>query len=487
MNLHNLKYAPNLPKLFKTFDSWVGQKVMQSADDYLQNLVVMCVLEEKDEYRCTEDWAFMEELTDSQRRETFRERLEAWQETKDILQTIGDGALIAQQISESITLPIDAAATILSWMEALGLLSLKDGKYQANDEAVEDDEENSQQESSSREINIDFDKYSIYEYMRKVNRGDVQLNPDFQRNLVWRDEQKSMFIESVLMGLPLPPIFLKRLSDRKLIVVDGLQRTSALRDFMNDQFTLSGLTTLSELNGCRFSEMDAVHDGYSARLEDRQMYIYIMQPSVSMSVVYDVFNRINTGGTQLTRQEIRNCIFGGNSTRIIKEIADSFAFKQSIGWGVSSTRMKDREIVLRCLAFVLFDYEKDYNGSLDEFLENTMKELNKKSSEEIEELKRNALLVYQKTFEIYDYRNFRVPTEYTRGRINIAFLETIFGVFYTLITNHIEIDATVCQNAQDSLLHSDDFINSVKWSTGSKSQVQKRFSLAYKFFNIEKA
>lgn len=486
MNLNSLKYTPNLQKLFDTFDEWVGQKVIQTPDDYLWNLLTIGVMTADAEYRSAAEWQFMEMQKPTERRDTFKEKIEKWNVTDKIFKVIGNNACDTQKISVTINLPVDATASILSWMEAFSLLSLKDGKYQANNEVVEDDEEDSKQESPSREINIDFDKYSIYEYLRKVNRGDIQLNPDFQRNLVWREEQKSKFIESVLMGLPLPPIFLKRLSDRKLIVVDGLQRTSTLKDFMADKFALSGLTTISELNGKHFSEMDTVHDGYSARFEDCQMYFYVMQPSVSMSVVYDVFKRINTGGTQLTRQEIRNCIFNGNSTRIIKDIADNDIFKQSVGWGISYMRMKDREIVLRCLAFVLFDFEKDYNGSLDEFLEKTMKELNKKSTEEIEKIERIALQVYQKTYEIYGYRNFRVPTVYTRGRINTAFLESIFRVFYYFIVNNIEIDQSVCQNAQDSLLQSEEFLSAVKWSTGSKSQVQKRFSLAFKYFNIEK-
>ena len=426
----------------------------------------------------------MQEQTDLRRKASFRDKLQTLSLTNTIISIIKDGECHPQDIIDSVKLPSDTVTTILSWMEALDILYLSNGKYLVNDNDAEDAINEDTDTTSFKEINISPEKYSIYEYLRKVNRGDIQLNPEFQRNLVWRNEQKSMFIESALMGLPLPPIFLKRINDRKLIVVDGLQRTSALKEFMGGQLTLNGLKTLYQLNGKRFSEIDEVYDGYTARLEDRQMYFYVMQPSVSMSVVYDVFNRINTGGTQLTRQEIRNCIYLGQSTRLLKDIADSQIFRQSVDYALSPLRMKDREVVLRCLAFVISNYEKDYAGSMDEFLEKAMISLNKMDDAEINTLKQKSLQVFRQTYEIFGNRNFRVPTEYTRGRINIALLETIFSTFYLMNEAGITLNEVAYQDNFSALLQSKDFLYAIKWSTGSKSQVLNRFSIAHRAFNV---
>lgn len=107
--------------------------------------------------------------------------------------------------------------------------------------------------------------------------------------------------------------------------------------------------------------------------------------------------------------EIRNCVFQGRSTRLLKEIADSRDFKVSIGNGIRDLRMKDREAVLRCLSFVVLNYELDYDGSMDKFLEKAMSRINKMSDDETDMLKMHALNVYSLTYRLFGDGNFRYP------------------------------------------------------------------------------
>jgi uncharacterized protein with ParB-like and HNH nuclease domain len=212
--------------------------------------------------------------------------------------------------------------------------------------------------------------------LRKYDTDKLIIDPDFQRNVVWELDKKSKFIESVILNFPLPPWYLNQTKEGKQIIVDGLQRATALHEFVNDKFKLSGLEALTRLNGYTFSELKKLPDDYQTRIEYKKLYVYFIKPSVPVKVVYDIFNRVNTGGTKLERQEVRNCIFSGKSTKLLKQLSEKEYFIKAIDNGVSPKRMKDRKVILRYLAFKLFDYEKDYQGDMSDFVEIAMKKIN---------------------------------------------------------------------------------------------------------------
>jgi len=198
-----------------------------------------------------------------------------------------------------------------------------------------------------------------------------------------------------------------------------------------------------------------------------------------MLVVYDIFNRINTGGTQLERQEIRNCIFIGKSTKLLKKLAESMEFKRAIDFGISSSRMKDREAVLRCLAFEIFDYSKDFNNSMDDFLERAMKKINRMSDDEINDLEEGFFRVMSWTLDFFGNKNFRLPTDHSRGRINIAIMESVSYFFWhspdSLLDDRM---SEITHNYFQILLNDPKYIESVRFSTGATSKVKERFTLA---------
>ena len=483
-------YAPNLNLLFEAFDNRVGRSVapVEEVGDYLSALLQLGILVEQDAlYSVAEGWGLMQ-LSGSRLAKAFRRKLSGMSITEDILQTIGNDGKTADEVVEALTpnYAKDTVLTFLSWTETVGLLHLSNKKYYNSNEEEDEDDQNDYP-SLDDEMSIKDDKFSIFEYLRKLNAGTIILSPDFQRHEVWKTEQKSKFVESVLRGLPLPPIYLKKNSEGKYIVVDGLQRTSTLRDFMSGNLCLSGLEPEGKnvLNGAKIGTLDDIREGLRARIEDRQLFVYVMEPSVPMAVVYDVFNRINTGGTQLSRQEIRNCVFQGRSTRLLKEIAEERSFKESISYGIQELRMKDREAVLRCLSFVVLNYELDYDGSMDKFLEKSMTKINKMTDVEIGSLKQKALSVFVQTHRVFGDANFRIPTDYTRGRINIAVMESLFNCFYQIQENmpNVKLDKPRLKAAFDKLLADEKFRASVRWSTGSTTQVKTRFRMAHSTFD----
>jgi len=386
--------------------------------------------------------------------------------------------------------PPNEILVYLAWMERLTQIRIRDGKYHISDEGTTDAEDMEHSDSIypfsyiTGTVDITEEKYSVYEYLRRLNRGDIKMDPEFQRNLVWKKEQKSRFVESMLLQLPIPPLYLKRDNVGKLVVIDGLQRTTALSDFISNHFSLTGLNALSGLNGKSFRDLqeDEASEGLATRIEDKQLLFYVLGPSVPMRVVYDIFNRINTGGTKLERQEVRNCVFIGSSTRLLKDISESEIFRTSIAHGISPKRMKDREAILRCIAFALTPYD-EYQGSLDEFLEMTMKKLNSMSSVEIENIKQRAITTFMRTYDIFGDHNFRIPTGITRGRINIALMEAVFNCFWDRSDDKIS-EKSVLRSQYDKMINDREFLESFRISTSSKSGVRTRFEKAHKYLDF---
>lgn len=428
-------------------------------------------------------------LQDKTRREDiFLRYIEDWQSVKHIEACLTEDGTSLDDLIEKVK---DAASAndvrvILSWLERLDYVYQSDGKYYLNlsYQSLDDNEIKGgiYPLSNRKVVDIKEDKYSIYEYLRKIKQGKIELNPEFQRNLVWSNVQKSRFIESSILDIPIPPIYLKKDNDNRNIVIDGLQRTSALLDFFDNKLTLEGLEALNELNGLSLNDIenDESLEYIRSKIEDKQLYFYILQPSVPMDIVYDIFNRINTGGTKLERQEIRNCVFIGKATVLLKKIAQTDIFKTAIDYGISGKRMKDREAILRCIAFMILPMAQ-YRNSMDEFLENAMRRINKMSEAEVEKLEKTVLQTFARTFSIFGKYNFRIPTDSTRGRINIAVMESVFHCFLGLEQNIVS--KSELHGAYRELIENEDYLSAVRASTGSRNNVSTRFKLSHEYFD----
>jgi uncharacterized protein with ParB-like and HNH nuclease domain len=338
---------------------------------------------------------------------------------------------------------------------------------------------------TKEDIDIREDPQTVFELIRKINQDKIIINPDFQRNIVWKHEQKSQFIESVILNFPLPPWYVNQTVEGKYIIVDGLQRTSSLYGFVNDEFELKGLKALTKLNGYKFSDLADLEGDYQTRIEDKKLTLYIIKPSVSSKVIIDIFNRINTGGTQLNQQEVRNCIFSGKSTKLLKELSEKEYFKDAIDRGISSDRMKDREAILRYLAFKIFDYEKDYFGDVSDFLEKAMKKLNQMDDENIEILKKDFERVMKLTINFFGKNNFRLFNtdkngNRQKGRINIALMESVAYFFSIQNDQFLILHQDQIKINFERLLKNTEYLDAIRSATSGKAKVTARFNIAQK-------
>jgi hypothetical protein len=235
------------------------------------------------------------------------------------------------------------------------------------------------------QIKVRSDKISITLISKMIKDGDIDLNPDFQRHLVWNQMQKSRLIESILLKIPLPMFYFAEDKEGKLTVVDGLQRISAINEFMENKFPLKNLQYLEETCGGKYYETHGNKKGIDTKyfrwFNLTSLSANIIDPSSPFKVKYDIFRRINTGGKPLNNQEIRNCMTGQALRDVLNEMTSLNEFKTATDNSIKSIRMDNQEIALRFLMFYeMMSMHQDinsYNGymdsSLDEFAENHFK------------------------------------------------------------------------------------------------------------------
>jgi len=237
------------------------------------------------------------------------------------------------------------------------------------------------------EIKVRTDKLNITLLSTMIDNGDIDLNPDFQRNLVWNSYQKSLLIESILLRIPLPMFYFAEDFEGKLSVVDGLQRISTIKEFMENKFPLKHLQYLQESCGGRYYKDQDKNKGLESKyfrwFNLTSITANFIDPSSPYKVKYDIFRRINTGGRPLNNQEIRNCLTGQVLRDTLKQMVQLPEFFTATDFSIKKTRMDDQELALRFLMFYQwyeasdFDNIENYNGymdsSLDEFTEFNIK------------------------------------------------------------------------------------------------------------------
>ncbi|EIP5380017.1 DUF262 domain-containing protein, partial [Campylobacter jejuni] len=194
-------------------------------------------------------------------------------------------------------------------------------------------DENYKQIYPLEKIRIEKGRMSFFEIKRRQERGDIQISPEFQREDVWNYKQKSELIESVLMGIPIPVFYFFESKDTKIQVVDGRQRITTFIDFMNDKFDLKQVKIITDIIGKKFSDLNVIQQ---RKIEDYQIDTYTIQPPTPEQVKFNIFDRVNRGGTRLNNQEMRNALYQGNSTELINELSKEECFKKATAYSIKS-------------------------------------------------------------------------------------------------------------------------------------------------------
>lgn len=340
----------------------------------------------------------------------------------------------------------------------------------------------------ARNIKIDRVQFSIFELKRRYDRGNICLDPDFQRKEVWNTRQKSELIESVVMGIPLPLIYLAETMEGKLVIVDGRQRLTTFFKYLNNEFALSGLKIMTELNSCKFQDLekDEYKKKYAAEIEDFQLVIQIIKYPTPDRVRFDIFDRVNRGGTPLNNQEMRNALYQGPATKLLNELAESEAFKDATGHSVSSTHMKDKYIILRALSFYVWNKDllkkKDgelvvYRSDIEEFLGYSMEYLNWSEEALRTGLKSLFFRVMRRCYNQLGENAFRIPTDSGRRRpVSMTLFESVFYFVALIEENELDLPWGTERAAVDEMLEDSVFLNALTYNVDSAVHVQERFA-----------
>jgi len=349
-----------------------------------------------------------------------------------------------------------------------------------------DDEENVEDSVKSSSEILPF-IYSITSYgadypvdalVKRLNKKDVFI-PPFQREYVWTLKQASRFIESLLLGLPVPGIFLAKESDsQKLLVIDGNQRLRTLEFFYNVDFkgrgkgfSLKGVQKQFEgKNYKTLSEDDRI------KLDDSIIHATIVkqeEPSKDESSVYHIFERLNTGGSLLRPQEIRACIYYGDFNELLNELNENKQWRSI--YGQQSMRLKDRELILRF--FTLFFKSNDYKRPMKSFLNSYMgsnRDLTINSKEELTTLFDNTIDIVYRSIGDEAFRPVKA--------INAAVFDAVMIGIATRISEKEIEDLETVKEKYENLLAKPEFIESYKTSTSDEKIVKNRIHLAIEAF-----
>lgn len=257
-------------------------------------------------------------------------------------------------------------------------------------------------DKKQRELLTSTIDYNLEGLTNLIIKRVIDLAPKYQRRFRWDEYRKSKLIESFLMNVPVPPIFLNEDDFGKYSVIDGKQRLSAIHEFITGKLTLKGLQVFKDLNGLNFFDLPIEFQN-SLKIRATVRAIIILRQS-DKDIKYEVFQRLNTGGVKLNAHEIRNSAFPGLLNDKILDLSEDKIFHKILGIK-SKTKsriyqeMKDAELVLRF--FALKNSYKSYGGGLKNILDNYLDEnqgLKEQKVSELEKEFKDTLDLVQKVF-----------------------------------------------------------------------------------------
>ncbi|MFL9456555.1 MULTISPECIES: DUF262 domain-containing protein [Nostocales] len=350
-----------------------------------------------------------------------------------------------------------------------------------------DQEEEITEPFDPTQIRVDTRPMTIDLVLDRIKYEEINLTPDFQRHAdIWTDISKSRLIESILIRIPLPAFYLDATDDDKWLVIDGLQRLTAIKRFVIDNdLRLKGLEFLTNLKNKNYNELPR---HYQRRIKETVITVYLIEKGTPPEVKFNIFKRINTGGLPLSLQEIRHALNQGQAANLLAKLADSAEFKLVTGLQKTKTRkylrMEDRNFVLRFLAFMLTPYNNYQAKSLDVFLNETMSSINQMSQQEINLLEQNFIRAMKVAFDIFGEYAFRKRSKdklTQKNPINKALFDAwavnLSHLQEQQIYNLKERKEDLIDRFIDIMDNDKEFMGSISQGTDSITKVKYRFRI----------
>ncbi len=257
------------------------------------------------------------------------------------------------------------------------------------------DEEPTPGQADDRPVSSQPHDWTLSTLRDKWDRGQMDLQPTYQREYVWklRPELPSRLIESLLLEIPIPPIYFGRVAGGRLEVIDGQQRLTAMIEFISNKFHLRRLERMQSLNGKVFRDLSEEHQ---TKILDAAIRSVVIDSGSNTDLRYQIFERLNRGSMALNEQELRNCVYRGPFNRLLADLERDATWRKIRGTAAPEPRFIEREVILRFFAFV--NRLQFYTGNLKRFLNEYMEKYSPRDEEQIAE---QANIFRQTTQNIY--------------------------------------------------------------------------------------
>lgn len=319
--------------------------------------------------------------------------------------------------------------------------------------------------------------YTVTGLISLFKQGKIVI-PEFQREYVWKKQTASRLIESILMGIPIPNIFMyKEKGSKDWFVVDGQQRLFSLIYFYEGffkeekaKFELTGLDNHGWEGKCYTDLSDLDRDKLDNAVI-RTLVINQQDPNDNTSI-YHVFKRLNSGGVKLTNQEVRNSVYFGEFNNLLKVLNQFPAWREILGQKKVHNRQKDIELLLRFLALHFWNYYSPMNQFLNDF-NSANRSFQKFSKQDIEDLFYKSITEAKNTLGSKYFHSIN-------GRFNIAFFESIMVV----LSNNLENLAAIKWEGLEELKKDEKFLALIRATTTSEQNFKDRIEITKMYLEV---
>jgi len=321
--------------------------------------------------------------------------------------------------------------------------------------------------------------YAIGDLYTRYKDGRLRVQPEFQRYYVFDDAKASRLVESVLMGVPIPVVYLAEEDDYSQSVIDGQQRLTALFRFLDGAFRLGGLNVFSELGGLQFA---ALQQDLKNRFREGSLRCIIIKRESDPDIRFEIFERLNTGSVNLNPMELRNCIYRGRYNALLKALAEDADYLKVWGRKAPDKRMRDREAIVRF--FALCHNLPTYQPPMKRFLNREMeqyRELTEQTASEMGQLFRKCVQCTLTVFGEHAFKRYYPGTpddpngRWEPKRMNMALYDAVMVGFAPYDRNQVTGRADAVRDALIELMVEDAvFVDAINLSTSGKEQMQTR-------------
>jgi len=355
------------------------------------------------------------------------------------------------------------------------------------DEPLEDEGQDLEISENNRQIYTDQGDPEIDSLHGKYKRGKLVIQPDFQRQFVWDKTKSSRLIESALLNIPLPVVYISQESDGKEYVIDGQQRLTSFFSFIDgsfpddSDFKLSGLKVFKEFNRKKFTDLPEEEQD---KIKYCKLRTITFRKESDPNLKFEIFERLNTGSVSLNDQELRNCIYRGSYNALLKDLAQDSEFMSLMGITKPDKRMKDVELVLRFASYYHQTY-LNYKSPMRQFLNVEMERyqfITEKDASDLRSAFKNTVQIIKSLFGKNSFRRFYRGTDlnpngyWEAKKFNASLFDILMYSFAKEDKNIVFQQLDQIRESFIDLMTSDqDFIDSIELSTSSVSAVTKRF------------